>query len=134
MAENRWSDLDTPLIITIGLIGAIVLFGVAVPGLKALAITLEQRYQADQVGGQASPDLQAHRYEQRQRILTNTPRWIDKESDVVAVSIDRAMELYVRRAAADRSTADPMTAQAPPAADPDPDAAADAADRPTRAQ
>lgn len=103
MAKSRWSDLNTPLIVTIGLIGAIVLFGVLVPGLQALVVTMEDQYWQDQRGGQANPELQAHRYEQRQRIVTNTPRWVDQNSGVVAISIDQAMQLYAERHTADRN-------------------------------
>lgn len=93
MAESRWSDMNTPLVVTIGLIGAILLFGVAVPGLQALAITLENQHQARQEGGQSAID----RTEQVRRIRTNTPRWIDQPNGVVAIDIERAMRLYAER-------------------------------------
>jgi hypothetical protein len=92
MAKSRWSDLNTPLIVTIGLIGAILLFGVAVPGLQALAFTLENRYWANQEGGQATVD----RTDQLRIISTDTPRLIDG-GPAVAIDVNRAMRLYVER-------------------------------------
>lgn len=97
MAKDHWSNLNTPLIVTIGLIGTIIMFGVVVPGLQALVVTMEDNYWRQQRGGQANAELQAHRYEQRQRITTDTPRWIDQGKGVVAISIDRAMTLYAEQ-------------------------------------
>jgi hypothetical protein len=91
-------DLNAPLILVIGLAGAIWLF-VAVVGLEALSYSLENRLIEKNVVNQPVRELQQHRLEEESRIRQYG--YIDRENGVVSIPIDRAISLYARRGEAD---------------------------------
>ncbi len=98
--KPRWMDLNTRLILTIGLCGAIIVFGLVIPGLKALLATIEGNFQEAEVFSRESRELIAHRADDQMRIASYS--WVDQEKGIVQIPIDRAMQLYVQRANAEQ--------------------------------
>lgn len=87
-------DLNAPLILVIGLAGALWLL-VAVVGLEALSYSLENRLIEKNVINQPIRELQQHQLDEESRIRQYG--YVDREGGVVSIPIDRAMSLYARR-------------------------------------
>ena len=93
--KPRWHDLDTPLILTVGLVSAILIFGVIVPGVKALVYNIEnQRMTETQIG--VHPDLRAYQTDEN-AILEGQAGWVNKEQGIARIDINTAMEIYAER-------------------------------------
>lgn len=98
-AENttrNWGDLNTPLIITVGLVGAILVLGVIIPGVKALVYNAENQRLQETSLNQTYPDLTAYQQEET-AILQGQAAWVNKEQGVARIDIDTAMRLYAER-------------------------------------
>ncbi len=109
MAEKNYANLNTPLIVTIGLVTTIIVFGVIVPGVRALLYWTEARYDREnrvQVEYRPRAEYEAAEAAQLGLDRDGSYRWIKiKEKDevvakVVGIRIDTAMELYAERQAA----------------------------------
>lgn len=92
----RWHDLDTPLILTIGIVSAILIFGVIVPGVKALVYNATNQRMAETMGD-VHPDLRAYQTDEN-AILHGQAAWVNKQQGVTRIDIDTAIELYAERA------------------------------------
>lgn len=97
MAEPKGKDINTRMILTIGIVSAILVLGVIIPGLQAMLAAVTNRFTERTVVEQAHNELVTHRLEERSKI--NDYRYIDRENDVVAIPIERAMDLYAQRMA-----------------------------------
>jgi len=95
-STNRWNDIDTPLVLTVGVVSAILIFGVIIPGVKALVYNAENTRTVQTGGGQVHPDLRTYLADE-QAILEGQAGWVNKEQGVARITIDDAMELYVER-------------------------------------
>jgi len=94
--KPRWSDIDTPLVLTIGLVSAILIFGVIIPGVKALVYNVEnQRVQAT-MKDQVHPDLRTYLADEN-AILEGQAGWVNKEQGIARIDIDTAKQLYAER-------------------------------------
>ncbi len=103
MADNannseprRGHDLNLPLIVTIGVIAVVMVFGVIIPGLLAVVYNMKDRHVEERVFRAEYTELRAHEADQYERI-TGRPRWINEAEGVVGISIDDAMKLYAER-------------------------------------
>jgi hypothetical protein len=104
---GRESEPNTPLILFFGFVG-IVLFFVIVVSLQTLFYTVEKQEFQEKVVSQPAEELDALRAQQIENI--NAYRWVEKASGVVAIPIERAMELVVRDAAIPAVAAPPGSA------------------------
>ncbi len=90
-SEER--DTDAPLIAVVGMVGSLLVV-ILIVALQALYYRTEQAEFVRKVVSEQPlelRDLQA-----KQLDLLNHPRWVDRNAGVVAVPIDRAMELVLR--------------------------------------
>ncbi len=93
-ATTTHSDqTDTPAIVLVGLVGSILVF-VIIVALQALFYNAMERENINKFYNRDSLTMSRLRSEQLEKI--NGYRWIDKENGVVAIPIDRAMELTVQ--------------------------------------
>jgi hypothetical protein len=79
--------------VVIGVVGALVLVLVII-GLQALYYRTEQAEVVRKVESAAPEEWSRVRAEQEARL--HSYRWVDREQGVVAIPIERAMELLVR--------------------------------------
>jgi hypothetical protein len=86
-------DPNTPLTVVVGLVGAILLF-VAIVFLQAIFRHAEDAELARKVTSAPAAELESLRAEQLGRL--NGYRVVDPQKGVVAIPIDRAMELVAR--------------------------------------
>ncbi len=89
-------DINTPLVVTIGVVSVVLVFGVVIPGVIALVYEVKDRHVQQNVVSQQYTQLRAHEADQYERI-TGKPRWINASQGVVGISIDDAMKLYADR-------------------------------------
>lgn len=89
-------DLNPSLTALVGIIGALVLVGI-IASLQALFYWAEKSEVARKQAAQAPAELTRLRAEQLEAL--NSYRWIDQPHGVVAVPIDRAMQLIVEEQA-----------------------------------
>ena len=90
--SRKTGELDLTAIIGWGVI-AVVLFFVLVTAIQAFFYRYERAYLAERVYAEAPVEPRRIRDEQLERI--SGYRWVDRENGVVAIPIDRAMELVV---------------------------------------
>jgi hypothetical protein len=85
-------DVNTPAIAMVGLISALLFFAVIVL-LEVMFYRMEaqQRYDKDV----SQPFVELTTLMDRQRAKLADYRWVDEKKGVVAIPIDRAMELVV---------------------------------------
>jgi hypothetical protein len=97
MAEtaDRTQGINFGLVITIGLVGVIVLFGIIIPGIQALIYSVEGRFTEQTVVSQRNVSLRDHELEQLSRI--NSYRWVNQSEGIAAIPIERAMRRYAER-------------------------------------
>ena len=86
--------LDTPALVTSGLVGAVGTFALII-ALQVLYLQFEANQQQENRAGVPESTAKSLLAEQRSKI--NRYGWIDRKNDVVAVPIDRAIELTVRQ-------------------------------------
>ncbi len=91
--SQETGDLDLTAIIGWGLI-AVVLFFVLVTAVQAFFYRYERAYLAERVYAEAPVEPRRIRDEQLERI--SGYRWVDQEHGIVAIPIDRAMELVAQ--------------------------------------
>ncbi len=89
-------DPNTPMTVVVGLVGAILVF-VAIVFLQALFHRAEEAELARKVTGAPAAEAEGLRAEQTARL--NGYRVVDPGKGIVAIPIDRAMELVVRESA-----------------------------------
>jgi len=94
--KPRWSDIDTPLVLTIGLVSAILIFGVIIPGVKALVYNVENQRMRATMDDQVHPDLRAYLADEN-AILEGQAGWVNKEQGIARIDIDTAKQLYAER-------------------------------------
>ncbi len=78
------------LVLAVGVVWLIVL----VVGLQALYYRMEQRALAGKLGG--GPPRELRELWQAQQARLEGYRWVDREQGLVAIPIERAMELVMR--------------------------------------
>jgi hypothetical protein len=85
-------DVNTPAIAMVGLISALVFFA-SIILLEVMFYDMEaqQRYEKDV----SQPFLELTTLVERQQAKLAEYRWVDEKKGVVAIPIDRAMELVV---------------------------------------
>lgn len=88
-------DVRAAPMVIVGIVGAILLFAVIV-GLSALFLSVQQSEEEKKAQSQGPGELRRLRAEQIQSL--SEYRWVDAENGIVAVPIDRAMDLVVREA------------------------------------
>lgn len=88
-----YDDINTPAIVVVGFIGAILTF-VLIVGVQ----TLYFNYQQTVLDSYASTDASrtADNLIAEQENLLNREGWLSKEDDQVSISIERAMQIVVR--------------------------------------
>ena len=91
MEERR--EIDTPLTVVVGLVGAILVF-VLVVALQALFQRVERGELERKVVAAPAQELEALRAEQLEAL--SEYRYVDRAKGIVAIPIERAMELEVR--------------------------------------
>jgi hypothetical protein len=92
------SDPDVPRTLYIAVVSVILVF-VVVIGLQAWFYHVEEAEVLRKQSGQSAPELLRLRAEQLDRL--NNYRWADRKNNVVAIPIDRAMQLVVDELAID---------------------------------
>jgi hypothetical protein len=85
-------DINIPQLITIGVVSAILLVEVVV-GVQALFYSVQETEIAAKQTSQPAWELADLRLEQETEL--NAYRWVDQEKGLVAIPIDRAIDLYV---------------------------------------
>jgi hypothetical protein len=88
-------DPSTSRTVLVGFIGTIILF-VVIVALQALFYTEEKREFERKVLNQVPEELASLRAKQVENL--NAYRWVEKASGVVAIPIDRAMQIIVSEA------------------------------------
>lgn len=96
MSHN--GDPNTTWTVIVLFIGAIMVFAVIV-GLQALFYTIERGEYERKVVALAPEQLSRLRAEQQENLVRY--RWINQREGIVAIPVERAMELVVREAAAE---------------------------------
>ena len=86
-------EVNTPMVAVVGVF-AVVLLLVIVVGLQVLYATMTQAELARKDSPIASPALADYVSQQRERL--DGYRWVDQTKGVVAIPIDKAMDLVVR--------------------------------------
>lgn len=83
-------DVDATAVATIGIFGAILAF-VLIVGAQVLfyRVTKENDFKTQVAVG----STELHQVQTEQRTQINSYRWVDKEKEIVAIPIERAMEL-----------------------------------------
>jgi hypothetical protein len=94
--ERPQDELRARPIVIVGIVGAVLVFAFII-ALNALFLRVEESEVAEKTAGEAPSDLRLAENEQ-QALLTEY-RWIDQEKGIVAVPIDRAIELMLEEAA-----------------------------------
>ena len=89
------SDPDATSTLVVGIVGTILLV-VTVVFVQGLYEKTNRAELAGKVVREAPAELRLLRVSQLERL--ETPRWIDKSKGIVAIPIDRAMEIVVREA------------------------------------
>lgn len=92
MADKDYAKMNTPLIVTIGIVTTILVFGVIVPGVRALLYYTEDAYDYEHRVTVVDKDLDAHRAAEANDL--GAYRLVDAEKQIAAIPIDRAMALY----------------------------------------
>jgi hypothetical protein len=90
---QRPSDPNAPLTVLIGVVGAVLLFVVIVL-LQAFFYHQERAEVERKVVAVGAEDLSQLRARQRDQL--SSYRWVDAKAGVVAIPIERAMELVVQ--------------------------------------
>ena len=85
--------INTPLVIVIGVVSAILLF-VVIVALQTLYYNFEERERTDKVYSQVYQETARLRADQEAEL--NSYRWIDRENRVVGIPIDRAISITAR--------------------------------------
>lgn len=88
------SDMNLPLIVTIGGVGVMLIF-VIVVGIQAWFFAQQRDEMAVKSLARPNPALTDNRMRQLKNL--DGYRWVDRNAGVVAIPIDRAMELTVER-------------------------------------
>jgi len=86
-------ELNTSLIALIGFLSAILLFGLIV-GLQVWYYTFKEQEFSRKVVSQRPAELTQVTAKQQEQL--HAYRWVNEASHVVAIPIDRAMELVVK--------------------------------------
>ncbi len=94
---NLSEDPNAYRIAVFGIVGAVLVFA-AIVWLQALFYRAEKAEVEKKTYSQAPEELSRIRAEQIEAM--NSYRWVDRDSGVVAIPIERAMELVAREAAA----------------------------------
>lgn len=94
---NLSEDPSAYRIAVVGVVGAVLVFA-AIVWLQALFYRAERAEVERKTYSEAPEELSRVRAEQLEAL--NSYRWIDRESGVVSIPIERAMELVAREAAA----------------------------------
>ena len=102
MAEKNYAKMNVPLIVTIGAVTTILVFGVIVPGVRALLYWSEDRYDRKhrvEVIYQPRAEHEAAQAAKLGLDRDGSYRWIENENveGVVGIRIDTAMDLYVEK-------------------------------------
>ncbi len=95
MADKDYAKMNTPLIVTIGIVTTILVFGVIVPGVRALLYYMEDAYDYEHRVTVVDKELDAHRKDSTNKL--SHYRVVTPESGIAAIPIERAMELYVEQ-------------------------------------
>lgn len=90
--EHRTSDPDAPTTLVIGIAGAVFLFAIIVL-LQALYESSERSEFRRKVVEEKPQELQSLRAEQLGRLAGY--RWVDPKAGIVAIPVERAMDLIV---------------------------------------
>jgi len=91
-AAAKDADPKTLTTIVVGAVGVILLF-VTIMGLEVLYYRTSEAESLRKFGSEEPQELRRLRSEQLEQI--NAYRWVDRENGIVAIPIDRAMELLV---------------------------------------
>lgn len=97
MAKPKWMDLNTRMIITVGLVSAILVLGIAIPLCKAGLAVLEAKFAEDHVINVDYPVVEHKQAEQARIGVDGSYSWVDKEKGIVQIPIDTAIERYVQQ-------------------------------------
>lgn len=93
------SDMNLPLILTVGVVGAILVF-VVIVGIEAWFYAQQQQERLTKSLAVRNPALADDRAQQLRNL--EGYRWVDQATGVAAIPIDRAMTLTVEAYAAER--------------------------------
>lgn len=100
------SDPNTPRTVLVGFVGTVLLFAIIVT-LQTLFYNVEKKEFQRKVVNEVPEELASLKARQIENL--HSYRWVDKASGVVAIPIDRAIELVVRDAS---NPADPSISTA----------------------
>ena len=89
----RYDDINTKLVGAVGLVSVLAVVG-SIVGIQALYNNFELSEQERKVVAIEAIDAKNLLAEQEAKL--NRAGWIDREKGIVAIPIDRAMELVVR--------------------------------------
>jgi hypothetical protein len=92
-AVEERREIDTPVTVVVGLVGAILVF-VLVVALQALFQRVERDELERKVVAAPAQELESLRADQLETL--SEYRYVDRAKGIVAIPIDRAMELEVR--------------------------------------
>lgn len=120
-AGSGGDDLNTPMILLVGVIFAVLVF-VVIFFLQGLFYRMQHTEQQSKVIAEQPQELGQLRADQQAKL--NSYGWIDRQKGVVSIPIDRAMELELKRLRAAQGGAAPP----PPGAMPEKDSDAKAQD------
>ena len=101
-AMTTQSDLNTPLIAVIGLLGAILVFAIIVL-LIVVFYRVETRQQAE-LSRQPPTEISNLMAEQQAKLVQY--RWVNQQQRIVSIPIHRAMDLVVAELGRDAQSAD----------------------------
>lgn len=96
MAEKDYANINVPLVLTIGIVTTIVVFGLVVPGVRALLSVSAKAYDQQARVWVGSPALE--QYEAAEQNDLSHYR-VDEATGTNCIPIARAHELIIERAA-----------------------------------
>lgn len=88
----QYDDINTPMVALVGFLGSILVFAIVV-FLSVLYVSAQE--QQEYAKNVAQPYTELENLRSAQRIKLVEYRWVDQAKHVVAIPIDRAMQLVV---------------------------------------
>lgn len=95
-STHNWTDMNTGMIVTCVVVGALLVFGVVAPAVQALIYHVEGRFIEANVVEVANRDRVTHELKQNEMIY-GPANWLNEGKGIVSVPIDQAMKLYITR-------------------------------------
>ncbi|MFA7236707.1 MAG: hypothetical protein WC058_07575 [Phycisphaeraceae bacterium] len=95
-STHKWTDMNTPMIVTSVVVGLLLVLGIVTPAVWALVYHVEGRFIAVSVTNTSNDERVNHEIEEFTKI-EGPARWINQGRGIVSIPIGQAMKLYVEQ-------------------------------------